>query len=59
MTYDQWADQLSKKGSLQGDGGPKDLGWMNGFSEDSECDEEELPAAPEKKKVANPCFKFD
>ena len=59
MTYDQWADQLSKKSSLPEDGGSKDLSWMYGFSEDSDCDEEELPAAPEKKKVANPCFKFD
>jgi hypothetical protein len=59
MTYDQWADQLSKNGTLQEEEGPKDLSWMNGFSEDSDCEEEELPSAPKKKKVANPCFKFD
>jgi hypothetical protein len=59
MTYDQWADQLSKPGALQEDGGSKDLGWMYGFSGDSDFEEEELPAPPEKKKVPNPCFKFD
>jgi hypothetical protein len=32
---------------------------MYGFSEDSDCEEEELPSSPEKKKAANPCFKFD
>ena len=58
MTYDQWADQLSKPGTLQEDEGTKDLSWMYGFSGDSDF-EEELPPTPEKKKVANPCFKFD
>ena len=59
MTYDQWADQLSKKVTLQENGSPKDLTWMYGFSEDSDYDQEELPSAPEKKKVASPVFKFD
>ena len=59
MTYDQWADQLSKKGTLQEAEGPKDLTWMYGLSDESDCNEEEVSPAPEKKKVPNPCFKFD
>jgi hypothetical protein len=59
MTYDQWTDQLSKKVTLDENGSPKDLTWMYGFSDDSDCNEEELPSDPPKKEEPKPIFKFD